>query len=255
MVPDRPLDPLLVAAYAAQAALVGTWIATLTDADLAAPSLLPGWRIGELVAHLTRSGRVVTGAELAPRGSTPRSLAAYVAGYPAAADAITARPTATAEGLTIAAANAAFRASAQAVKATLERLAADPVLSTVHGPVRLSDLLRTRVLELVVHSLDAEPGPARDRQAVRVAARALAQVLGERHGGKAIEVRVPPYAAVQIGEGVTHTRGTPPNVVEFTPEVWVALAAGRRPWAAAVAAGEVRASGTRADLTGYLPLL
>ena len=38
-----------------------------------------------------------------------------------------------------------------------------------------------------------------------------------QHPGRSVEVRVPPYAAVQCGigdPGPTHTRGTPPNVVE-----------------------------------------
>ncbi len=56
--------------------------------------------------------------------------------------------------------------------------------------------------------------------------------LGQRHPGASIEVRVPPLAAVQIGfdSGPTHTRGTPPNVVEMPPLVFIDLATGRHPW-------------------------
>jgi len=85
--------------------------------------------------------------------------------------------------------------------------------------------------------------------------RTLAGVLAERHPGHSVEVRVPPHAAVQIGAGPRHTRGTPPNVVELAPAVFLDLAAGRLAFADAVAAGTVRASGARADLTPYLPLL
>jgi len=56
-------------------------------------------------------------------------------------------------------------------------------------------------------------------------------------------------------EGVRHTRGTPPAVVETDAETWLALATGGLEWAAAVAAGRVHASGERTDLTPYLPLL
>jgi hypothetical protein len=70
-----------------------------------------------------------------------------------------------------------------------------------------------------------------------------------------VEVRVPPYAAVQCVEGPRHTRGTPPNLVEMDPVTWVRLATGQTSWADAVASGAVRASGVRADLTAYLPLL
>ena len=69
-----------------------------------------------------------------------------------------------------------------------------------------------------------------------------------------MEVRIPPYAAIQCGEGPIHTRGTPPNTVEMSAQTWLALADGRKTWAEALDCGEVRASGVRADLSPYLPL-
>ena len=72
--------------------------------------------------------------------------------------------------------------------------------------------------------------------------------------GRAIEVRIPPYAAVQCGDGPTHTRGTPPNVIEMDADTWLALANGATNWAAAMATGKINASGARADLSEYLPL-
>ncbi|WP_182377926.1 sterol carrier family protein [Nocardioides sp. WS12] len=72
--------------------------------------------------------------------------------------------------------------------------------------------------------------------------------------GKSVEVRVPPYAAVQVVEGVRHTRGTPPAVIETDAATWIALATGDLTWPEAVAAGTVRASGERTDLSAYLPL-
>lgn len=63
-----------------------------------------------------------------------------------------------------------------------------------------------------------------------------------------------PYAAIQCIEGVRHTRGTPPAVIEMTAEVWLELARGVVSWADAVSSGQVRASGERADLSPYLPL-
>ncbi|UMG94808.1 sterol carrier family protein [Nocardioides sp. TF02-7] len=79
-------------------------------------------------------------------------------------------------------------------------------------------------------------------------------VLEERAPGRSVEVRVPPYAAVQVVEGVRHTRGTPPAVVETDAGTWLALATGGLTWAEAVASGRVHASGERTDLTPYLPL-
>ena len=79
-------------------------------------------------------------------------------------------------------------------------------------------------------------------------------VLQERAPGRAVEVRVPPYAAVQVIGGGTHTRGTPRAVVETDADTWIALATGELTWSDAVDAGRVRASGERADLSAYLPL-
>jgi putative sterol carrier protein len=70
-----------------------------------------------------------------------------------------------------------------------------------------------------------------------------------------VEVRVPPFAAVQCIEGLRHTRGTPPNVIETDARTWLELATGRLQWTDAVAAGRVTASGTRADLSHWLPIL
>ena len=84
--------------------------------------------------------------------------------------------------------------------------------------------------------------------------KATLAVLSEISPGRAIEVRVPPYAAVQCGEGPTHTRGTPPNVIEMDATTWLALANGEKQWAEAMAEGRIVASGIRADLTELLPL-
>lgn len=92
------------------------------------------------------------------------------------------------------------------------------------------------------------------RPALRAAVRYSLGLLAERVPGRTVEVRVPPFAAVQCVPGPRHTRGTPPNVVEMDPPTWLDLAAGRLSWASAVASGRLLASGQRADLSGYLPL-
>ncbi len=79
-------------------------------------------------------------------------------------------------------------------------------------------------------------------------------VLEQRAPGRSVEVRVPPYAAVQVVPGVRHTRGTPPAVVETDAETWLALATGRTTWGDALDSGSVLASGERTDLSPYLPL-
>jgi len=93
-----------------------------------------------------------------------------------------------------------------------------------------------------------------DRAALRLAVRVLADRFAARHPGRSLELRVPPYTAVQALAGPRHTRGTPPNVVEADPLTWLELATGRLDWAEATATGRVRASGGRSDLSALLPL-
>ncbi|MFC0507400.1 sterol carrier family protein [Micromonospora costi] len=99
-----------------------------------------------------------------------------------------------------------------------------------------------------------DEGRTPDRPVLREAVRTLLAVLAERAPGRSVEVRVPPYGAVQCIPGPRHTRGTPPNVVEMDPQTWLAVAVGRLDWAQAVTEGRVRVSGIRADLSEHLPL-
>ena len=98
-------------------------------------------------------------------------------------------------------------------------------------------------------------GASVDRSTLALAVRYTLQLLAEEAPGGTVEVRVPPYAAVQCIEGPKHTRGTPPNVVETDAATWLALALGTLSWTAAREAGRVHASGQRADLEGVLPVV
>jgi len=93
-----------------------------------------------------------------------------------------------------------------------------------------------------------------DRDTLALATRYLLQVLAEGSPGRSVEVRVPPFGAVQAVEGVRHTRGTPPNVVELDAETFVAIATGGLTWGEAAATGRVHASGARSDLSSLFPL-
>jgi len=120
-----------------------------------------------------------------------------------------------------------------------------------HGPVTERTLGAANLAAvLAARARGAEP----QRAALRAAVRYSLGQLEEKVPGRTVEVRVPPFAAVQCVPGPRHTRGTPPNVVETDPLTWLDLATGQLQWEAAVAAGRVRASGQRADLRGYLPL-
>lgn len=96
---------------------------------------------------------------------------------------------------------------------------------------------------------------APDRETIATAVRFTLEELAARHPGRSVEVRVPPFGAVQCIAGPVHRRGTPPNTVETDAPTWLALATGQREWAAAVDAGQVRRSGIRADLGPVLPVV
>ncbi|QDQ90564.1 hypothetical protein FND50_06980 [Rhodococcus sp. WB9] len=101
---------------------------------------------------------------------------------------------------------------------------------------------------------DSEEKPSRTQlaAAVRLSARTLEQVAP----GSSVEVRVPPFVAVQCIEGPRHTRGTPPNVVETDPRTWLLLVTGLLEFDSATADGGVSVSGSRAgEIAHWLPLL
>lgn len=93
------------------------------------------------------------------------------------------------------------------------------------------------------------------RADLRLLTKHFLALLSERAPGRSVEVRVPPYGAAQVVPGVRHTRGTPPAVIELDAPTWIALSTGRVTWAETLAEGCLRASGERADLSPYLPLL
>ncbi|GAB3256077.1 sterol carrier family protein [Arthrobacter pigmenti] len=92
------------------------------------------------------------------------------------------------------------------------------------------------------------------RNNMATAVRFALEELTSRAPGNSVEVRVPPYGVAQCIEGPRHTRGTPPNVVECDGGTWLGLVTGTLDWDDALNAAKVSASGSRADLSGYLPL-
>jgi uncharacterized protein (TIGR03083 family) len=232
-------------------------------AALGHPSVLPGWDVGDLLSHLILVAESVT--VLTTTDRPPLTLSQYLATYSSGASAIDRRTrelaqrTSGHDALVEDLANAA-----RAAREALDGWAGSSVVQARRGPIRLPDFVTSRVVELVVHADDLTqslPEPAREeteplgRNPTRLACRALTEVLAERAPGHSVELRVPPYAAVQCVPGPRHTRGTPPAVIELDPPTWLRLAAGRLRWVDAVASGRVHASGERADLSAHLPLL
>lgn len=97
--------------------------------------------------------------------------------------------------------------------------------------------------------------PQQPRAATATAVRYSLEELALQAPGRAVEVRVPPFGAAQVIAGTTHRRGTPPAVVEMDAATWLGLVVGDIRWHDAEASGALRASGERADLSRFLPLL
>jgi hypothetical protein len=101
---------------------------------------------------------------------------------------------------------------------------------------------------------DAQPSPG--RAALAAAVRLTARTLAAEAPGASVEVRIPPFVAVQCISGPRHTRGTPPNVVETDPRTWLLLATGLLRVEDAAASGALRLSGSRAgEVAGRLPVV
>ncbi|MCK9930985.1 maleylpyruvate isomerase N-terminal domain-containing protein [Frankia sp. Mgl5] len=279
--------PALPGALEEQWKAISGHVGGLPDEAFAGPSALPGWTTAELVLHTARSALALSaalrgdpapglaggsaggsgggpvggsGAEsnLARTGGAPLVTAAdYLAGTGARAEAIAATARDLAAGQAPEAVREAFRDAVTGAAADLARLPPDEIADRLviipGGRMRLGEFLLTRAVEAVVHGLDLGVPPA--RPALKTAVRLFTSMLAERAPGHAVELRVPPFSAVQIVEGPRHTRGTPPNVVEADPAAFVLIATGRLAWEAALADGRIRASGERADLRFLLPLL
>ena len=100
-----------------------------------------------------------------------------------------------------------------------------------------------------------ETHPAPDRAALATAVRLTARTLAALAPGASVEVRIPPFVAVQCVSGPRHTRGNPPNVVETDPRTWLLLATGLMGLTEARSAGTLRLSGSRAsEIAHWLPL-
>lgn len=119
---------------------------------------------------------------------------------------------------------------------------------------RISDAEGLASWDRWLHARSGDQDAAASRGEEATAVRYALQMLEELAPGSSVEVRVIPFGAVQVVEGATHRRGTPPAVVEMNASVWLELASGLANWQEAVDDGRVDASGERADLGRLLPL-
>lgn len=235
-------------------------VATLTEEQLAGPTRLGDWTVRDLAAHLTMAVEAISGS--LERDAPPKQALALPDWPFTTAD--------RAEDIsdntrTLALANpdldALFARTEQRITESLDKTPHDRLIGSRTGAMTLADYLVTRTVELIVHTDDLNAAlPGRldipyDRQALAACTRLLADALAVKAPGGSTEVRIPPFAVVQCVEGLRHTRGTPPNVVETDPLTWIRLATGRVTWQDALQEAKVSASGERADLGALLPLM
>ncbi|HJC85761.1 MAG: sterol carrier family protein [Candidatus Corynebacterium faecigallinarum] len=100
-----------------------------------------------------------------------------------------------------------------------------------------------------------EGTPRPPRAKVAAAVRLTVAQLGQDAPGHSVEVRVPPFAAVQCVAGSVHRRGTPPNVVECDALTWLGLAGGLLDVDAAIAAGAEVSGAHATDIAHWLPVV
>ncbi len=122
---------------------------------------------------------------------------------------------------------------------------------------RSSEPRETRAAVLRVACwLGDDTAPEPDRNEIATAVRLTARALAALAPGASVEVRIPPFVAVQCISGPKHTRGTPPNVAEADPRTWLLLVTGLKGVDEAVAEGLLRLSGSRAqEISTWFPLV
>jgi len=257
---QRSMDALLE-----QSRTVIEWLRQLPPDAFSRPSVLPAWDVRTLTGHLVVFHGGLLRVLTTPTNQPAIPIEQYVTRYAPGAAGIaqmavdTAGDTSGPELVNQLSDLVAELDGTWGPERALPRTVLAP-----RGPIVAEDFMATRLIEIAVHADDLsrslperEPIPLH-RGALGRCARALATILAGQHPGRSVEVRIPPYAAVQcaVGDpGPTHTRGTPPNVVETDALTFLRLATGRVPWAEPMAAGQISASGLRADLSSVLPLL
>lgn len=241
------------------------WLKGLAAGTFERPTVLADWDLRQLAGHLVLVHSSFTASIDQPTKEAALPVHEFVTRYRRDADMIMESTLRASAGLSGPEVVERLESAIDDLAARLDAgVQMSQVIMTRRGPIMIEDYLATRIVELVVHTDDLNrsvpemPPATLQRSALARCTRMLAAILAARHPGRSVEVRVPPYAAVQCAiadPGPTHTRGTPPNVVETDPVTFLRLATGRTAWAEAAANGSVHASGLRADLAPVLPLL
>ncbi len=78
--------------------------------------------------------------------------------------------------------------------------------------------------------------------------REILKIIQQVSSGNSVELRIPPYSAIQCVSGAVHRRGTPPNVVEMSAQTLMSLIENPHLWEQLCSVGLISASGTNSNL-------
>lgn len=255
----------------AQMQAVLQWLGPLTPQEFRHRNSADGWTVRHLIGHLLAAQDDLLAAISRPSTSRTLSLNHYLRRRRAR----TSHPHGHAAEVCGTDRDEVLVEHLAAVVGEL-RIALDLLDATVvdehRDPVRVVDLLRVELAHWVAHGEDLRDvlphrgSVATPRRVMADAVRLFTDALAKEFPGRSIELRVPPFAAVQLGvphsgagsgpgQGPSHTRGTPPNVVEMNAQTLLRLAAGSGSWTGEKTAGNLSASGPHADLRTVWPLL
>ena len=84
---------------------------------------------------------------------------------------------------------------------------------------------------------------------IAVQVKEILNIIKELSPGGLVELRIPPYAAIQCVAGGNHKRGTPPNTVEMSGQVLIKLINDPSSWHKLCDQGDIAASGINSDLS------
>lgn len=250
----------LISALTAQVGAVVAALRTLPENDFERPAVIEDWNVRTIVAHLVMVQNQLLEDLESPTSQRPVKLSSLGPGWRRRHTRELSEDLAAHQ--TGAHLTHQMQAGLAEINARCAKTIPDTVLAAGIDPLKVTDYLRLLAIDWAIHtddlnrSLPQRPSIQVENQVLAAAVRTLAELLAQRHPGRSIEVRIPPYAAVQCGDpgDPSHTRGTPPNVVECPPLNFLRLATDRVEFAAELRAHHLTASGTRADLTDKLPL-
>ncbi|MGJ3507430.1 sterol carrier family protein [Enemella sp. A6] len=246
------------------------WLDPLTAAEFRSRDQYNTWSVRHLIGHLISAQEDLLTAVNRPSTSRPMSINHYLRRRWARNSHPMSRALEICGSDSDRVLLEHLASGAGELRGALEQLDAG-VLDEHRDPVRVVDLLRVELAHWLGHGEDLRVilphrgAVATSRPALADAIRLLTAILAKEYPGRAIELRVPPFAAVQLGVpqapgsteriGPTHTRGTPPNVVEMNSPTLLRLVSGGGDWADELSAGNISASGPHADLRSVFPIL